>query len=301
MIREFKMSWFKNLGHRIVCFFNRPLSETITYIIVFFIFCTFALSYLYIFFWGIIAGLKTHSEIVLSPFNLPKSPQWQNYIDVFRLLNVNGYNFFGMLYNSLYFSLLGPLIQNMISCMLAYVTNKYKFLGSKFYMLVVTVMLIMPIYGSGGSAYRLYYNLGLINSYAHIILAFGGMNMTYLLYHAAFSSVSWSYAEAAFIDGANDYSVFFKIMLPQVMKIFGALFLLAWIADWNNYSSALIYLPKLPTLAGGIYLFELDMIYHVRRDILYAAYMITAIPPLILFAFFNKTLMSNVSLGGIKE
>lgn len=281
--------------------FKRSPSEQVLYIIVFLIFACVAVSYLYIFFWGFTAGLKTHTEITTRPFSLPQVAQWRNYLDVFSMLNVAGYSFWGMLFNSLFFSLLGPLITNMISCMLAYVTSKYKFPGSKLYMIVVTFILIMPIYGSGGSAYRLYYNMGLISSYTQIILAFGGMNMTYLLYHAAFSSVSWTYAEAAFIDGANDYTVFFRIMLPQVANIFGTLFLLAWIGDWNNYSSALIYLPKLPTLAAGIYLFELDMIYHVRMDILYAAYMITAIPPLILFIFFNKALMSNVSLGGIKE
>lgn len=282
-------------------FFKKPVSEQVVYCIVFLIFFAFALSYLYIFYWGITAGLKSHTEIVTDPFKLPSAPRFKNYIEVFSLLEVNGFSFFGMLFNSLYFSLLGPLILNMVSCMLAYVTSKYKFPGSKLYMVIVTIMLTMPIYGSGGSAYRLYYRLGLINSYSHIILAFGGMNMTYMLFHAAFSSLSWSYAEAAFIDGANDYTVFFRIMLPQVMNIFGALFLLAWIADWNNYSSALIYLPKLPTLAGGIYLFELDMTYKVRRDILYAAYMVTSIPPLILFILFNNALTSNVSLGGIKE
>ena len=282
-------------------FLHKPIAEQIVYSIVFLIFTAFAFSYLYIFFWGITAGLKTHSEIVTNPFDLPAVPQFKNYIEVFSLLEVNGFTFWGMLFNSLYFSLLGPFILNMVSCMLAYVTSKYKFPGAKLYMVVVTVMITMPIYGSGGSAYRLYHKLGLINSYTHILLSFGGMNMTYLLFHAAFSSLSWSYAEAAFIDGANDYTVFFRVMLPQVMNIFGALFLLAWIGDWNNYSSALIYLPKLPTLAGGIYLFELDMTYRVRRDILFAAYMVTSIPPLILFILFNNALTSNISLGGIKE
>ena len=103
------------------------------------------------------------------------------------------------------------------------------------------------------------------------------------------------------MDGANDFDIYFRIMFPQVINLFGALFLITWVGDWNNYSSALIYLSKLPTLAGGIYTFELNMIQHARRDILYAAYMITAVPPLILFICFNKVLTSNISIGGIKE
>ncbi len=280
---------------------RRSASERVVFVIVFLIFAAVSLSYLYIFVWGFLAGLKTHDEVIMNPFGLPSTPHFEHYLEVFTVMKINGYNFFGMLLNSMYFSILGPLITNMMACMLAYATTKYKFPGSKLYGIIVTFIVILPIYGSGGSAYRLYHKLGLISSYSQIILAFGGMNMTYLYFQAAFSNLSWGYAEAAFIDGANDYTVFFKIMLPQVMNVFGTLFVLAWVGDWNNYASPLIYLPKLPTLASGIYTFELNMTYEVRMDLLYAAYMITAIPPLILFSVFNNALTSNLSMGGLKE
>lgn len=277
------------------------ISENILYGIVFIIFMTFALSYIYIFLWGVLAGLKTHDELVLQPFTIPAHPRWGNYIEVFNKLNVAGYTYWGMLFNSIYFSVLGQFIGCMCSCMLAYVTCKYKFPGAKLYFAIVTIMIILPIYGNGGSMYRLMYRLGMIDSYAHILTAFGGMNIYYLYFHAAFENVSDSYAEAALIDGANDFTVFFKVVFPQVINIFGALFLLRWVADWNNYSSVLIYLSKLPTLAGGIYLFELDVERSARLDLVYAAYMISAVPPLVLFAVCNQTLTSNVSLGGLKE
>lgn len=280
---------------------NGRLSQTVTYTVVFIIFLAFALSYLFIFFWGITAGLKTHNEIVLSPFALPESWQIKNYIEVFTLLNVEGTGFFGMLLNSVYFSVLGQFICCMTTCMLAYVTCKYKFPGSRFIFVLVTFVLILPIYGNGGSMYSLLYRLGMVNSYSHILIMFGGVNIYYLYFHAAFSSLSWTYAEAAFIDGANDFTVFFKVMLPQVMPVFGALFLMMWISDWNNYASALIYLNKMPTLASGIYQFDLTMTRYGNLHILYAAYMISAIPPIVLFTLFNKTLTSNVSIGGIKE
>ncbi len=282
-------------------FARRTVSERIVFAIVFLMFMSVALSYIYIFVWGFLSGLKTHDEVIMNPFGFPEKAYFSHYLEVFTHLKVAGYDFFGMLLNSMYFSILGPLITNMMACMLAYATTKYRFPGSKLYGIIVTFIVILPIYGSGGSAYRLYYKLGLISSYSQIILAFGGMNMTYLYFQAAFSNLSWGYAEAAFIDGANDYTVFFRIMLPQVMNVFGTLFILAWVGDWNNYSSPLIYLPKLPTLASGIYLFELNMRYEVRMDLLYAAYMITAIPPLILFSVFNNALTSNLSMGGLKE
>jgi ABC-type glycerol-3-phosphate transport system permease component len=134
-----------------------------------------------------------------------------------------------------------------------------------------------------------------------IITAAGGLGMTYMLFHAYYKNLSSTYLEAAKIDGAGHYAIFFRIILPQTLPLFGALFLLTWIADWNSYGTALIYLPKIPTLGVGLYLFEQDMIYHVRSDILYAACMLACIPTLTLFILFNNVLMSNVSLGGIKE
>ena len=89
-------------------------------------------------------------------------------------------------------------------------------------------------------------------------------------------------------------------MLPQAKTIFGALFLTQWIGNWNSYEAHLVYLPNLPSLPVGIYQFNMEMMYRARLDILFAACVITVIPALILFIAFNKTITSNVSVGGIK-
>lgn len=280
---------------------KRSLSQTIVYSIVCVIFALVALSYLYVLIWSFISGIRTHEAVALSPMGFSDIGHFENFAYVFTQFQIARVGYFGMLFNSIVFSLIGPLIGNLLTCMLAYVTCKYKFPGSKWFYFATIIMISMPIYGSGGSAYKLYSKLGLINSYAYIITFFGGINMNYLIYYSAFESLSWNYAEAALIDGANEFQVFFKAMFPLVINIFGALFLVAWVGAWNDYSNALIYLSKLPVLASGIYSFELDMQHINRLDLLYAAYFITAIPPLIMFTVFNKALTSNVSLGGLKE
>ena len=88
--------------------------------------------------------------------------------------------------------------------------------------------------------------------------------------------------------------------MPMAKPLFGALFLTGWLGIWNNYESALIYLPNLPTLPVGIYQFNTEMIYRARLDILFAACVIISIPAIILFVAFNKVITTNVSLGGIK-
>ena len=57
-------------------------------------------------------------------------------------------------------------------------------------------------------------------------------------------NLSRVYAEAAKIDGANDWTIYYKIMLPQAMGMFGALFISTWILQWQDYGNALLYLKN---------------------------------------------------------
>lgn len=283
-------------------FGRKTVAEKILYAFMFVLFSVFALSYLYIFFWGTMSSLKDYSSIVIDPFSLPKNPNWRVFIDVFGEFSVNETGFLEMTFNSIWFSVI-PSAGGILFCaMLSYVTTKYRFFGAKAYYYVSFVVMLLPIYSSGGAAYKLIYNLGLTNNYAYVILGFGGLGATYMFFAAFYKNLSWSYAEAAFIDGANDWQVFFKVMLPQSLPMLGALFLIAWMGAWNSYDAQLLYLPDIPTLAVGIYFFDINMRYHPDKgNLLIAACMISCIPTLIMFIAFNNVMMSNISLGGIKE
>ena len=264
------------------------------------LFALIALSYIYILVWAIIAGLKTHTEIVINPFSLPEIWNFSHYIEVFDLLEVGGNTFWDMLGNSLWFSLLSVLIQQFTTITFAYVCSKYTFPGKNLVYGIILIALTLPLYGNSGATYKLYYNLGLINSYAQVLLANSVITIYTLYYMAFFKNLSWTYAEAAMVDGANAFHIYFKVMLPQAKPIFGSLFLTQWIQQWNSYESELVYLPKLPTLPVGIFQFNAEMIYKVRLDILFAACVLVSIPAIVLFAVFNKTITSSVSVGGIK-
>lgn len=202
---------------------------------------------------------------------------------------------------SRYFSIGGGLISMFSTCLLAYATTKYKFGGASFYPIATFISITLPIYGTGGSIYEVFHALGFINSYTFVFTAVGGIGMNYMYFSALFKGISNSYMETAELDGANEFQIYFHIMLPQARPLFWSLFLLAWLGQWNDVGNSLLYLRKLPQLSVGLYLFEKDMIYNARKDILYAGCVLCAIPPLLLFVFFTDVLTSNVSLGGIKE
>ena len=287
------MDLFKN-------FRRKAPMEIAVHIMVSIIFMIVALSYLYIFVWSIIAGVRTNSEIVVNPYGMPTIWHWENYKDVFSLLEVNGNHFIDMLFNSVWFSVVGVLLNQIVTISFAYCCSKYKFPGAGLPYFIIVVVLTLPIYGSGGALYKLYHDMGMINSYAHVLLSANGFNVGFLYYTAYFKNLSWTYAEAAMIDGANDFQIYLYAMFPQAKPIFGALFLTGWMKTWNSYDSALVYLPELPTLPVGIYQFNTEMIFRARLDILFAACVLISIPAVILFIVFNKTITTNVSVGGIK-
>lgn len=263
------------------------------------LFAVVAASYLYMFLWMIIAGLKEHTDLIMNPFGLPSTWKWSNYLEVFTDLEVNGNNFFHMLFNSVWFSVLGTFTAQFFSLTLAYAATKYTFPGSKYIYPIILVMSTLPLYGTGGAAYKLMNDLGLIDNYAQVffpqVFGFG------VLYYVSFvKNLSWSYAEAAMMDGAGDFAIFFRVMFPQMKPIFGALFLSSWVTSWNSYEGAMLYLPNLPTLPVGIYQFNIEMTARMRLDLLFAACVLVCLPSIILFAVFNKTMTSSVSIGGLK-
>lgn len=287
-----KLNPFRNLK-------RKSKSEITLHLFVSFIFMVVAASYIYVLVWAIIAGCKNHNDIVMNPFGLPETWQWNHYIEVLDTLESNGTKFAGMFFNSLWFSVITTFLNQIVSITMAYCCCKYKFPGSGLIYTIVLIVITLPIYGNAGASYRLHHQLGLTDSYAFAFIC-GGFNMAFLYYYAFLKNLSWSYAESAQMDGANDFQIYYKVMLPQAKSIFGALFLTSWIGVWNSYETYLVYTPQLPTLPVGIYQFNQEMIYRARLDILFAACVLVTIPALILFTVFNKTITTNVSVGGLK-
>ena len=285
---------------KIKSFRRKSPAEIVLYCFVSSIFMVVALSYLYILVWTLFSAVKTHNEVVMIPFSLPTTWHWEHFLEVFTKLEVSGTNFFGMLGNSIWFSVVPTFFSQFVSMSFAYCCSKYKFPGSKWPFMIILIMITLPLYGSSGATYKLYHNLGLINSYAQVLVALSGFDTAFLYYTAYFKNVSWAYAEAAMMDGANAFQIYYKVMVPQAKPIFTALFIMGWKGNWNAYSGGLVYYPKLPTLPVGIYQFNKEMIYRARLDVLFAACLFISIPALIIYIVFNKTITTNVSFGGLK-
>ncbi len=187
-------------------------------------------------------------------------------------------------------------------CVSGYICAKFtKYRITKVLYNVVIIVMILPLMGATGSSMNVHRALGIYdNIWGHMLTAAGFTGQWFLIYYAAFKGVSWEYAEAAFIDGANHYLVFFRIMMPMVRNVMGGLFLLEFISLWNSYTNVVMYLPSYPTVSYGLYRFAAVGSNSGETTIKMAASMLVALPIVILYIAFNKKLIGNVSVGGLK-
>ena len=91
-------------------------------------------------------------------------------------------------------------------------------------------------------------------------------------------------------------------MLPLGASSVIAIGIVTFMANWNDYSTAILYIDKFPTLSVGLYRYQFESIFTTGFDapILFAGIFLASLPTIILFVIFNKTLMENLSIGGIK-
>ena len=275
-------------------------SQRIVFIVFFVINMLLVISNLYVLVFGIIQGLKSHTETVISPFSLPTTWHWENYIDAFSMLEVKNTNFLGMMINSLWYAVGGTILNMLGTFCVTYIITKYEFPGSKILNFLAIFVIMVPMYGSSGATYKLIYNLGLNDSPLFLLTKIGSVVGPYLIMKAYLEGISWTYAEAAFIDGASDFRVMWQVIFPQLISPFMAIFIMHCITGWNEFSNPLLYLKNTPVVSVGLHLFYNDMQYKVRMDILYAASIIAIIPIWIIYGAFNKTLLNLTFGGGIK-
>ncbi len=274
--------------------------------IVFAIFSLYALFMLFSFFFLVTTSLKTslfYEKNLGQGFMLPDKLDFSNYLFAFKEFSFNETGFFGMIGNSLWYTVISIAAPLFMNTCVGYAVSKYKFKARGIYYGVIVFCMTIPIIGTTGATMQLYSDLGLYDKgpLLHFITHLGAGGMSFLVMYAYFKNISWEYAEAALMDGAGHFTVFFKIMIPMAVPAMGALALLSGIGAWNSYMDVLMFNPSWPTLASGLYGISRTLPRYGNTPAYYAALVIAFIPILVIFCIFSDKIMKNFSVGGLKE
>jgi ABC-type glycerol-3-phosphate transport system permease component len=270
-----------------------------TFMFVFFLF--YSLTIIYPFIWAFLTSIKSNPEYVSDKLGLPLIPRFENYVKAFKLLEYGSTNMFMMIFNSVWFTLGGTTLSIFVSSMTAYVVAKYKFVGRNFIYGIAIFIMIIPIAGSLPAAYKLMNDLRIFDTPLMLLTFAGGFGFNFLVLYGFFSNLPWSYAEAGYIDGASDYKIFSKLMMPQAYPAIASVGIIGSIGVWNDYLTPIIYLPNYPTLASGLFSYQVRAEYSMDWPMFFAGILMSIIPILVVFIVFQNTIMENVVAGGLKE
>ena len=279
-------------------------------IILYVIVAVYCLSMVYVLLFGLINSLKDATDFEwLNTFGFPhKEFGWRfdNYSKVLKEFKVSSMSmggeevgFMGMFVNSLLYAVFMSLFSMATQIMVAYAIAKYDFRLKPLLYGVAVIVMLLPIIGSLASEVQMADTFNFRNNLLGICLMkckYAGLY--FLVFYATFRSVSWTYAEAAQIDGAGHLKIFIEIMLPLIKSTVFAVFILLFIEFWNDYYTPMIFLPQSPTMSYGLFVFQTDN--RASQPIQLAACLLTCLPILVLFVVFKNKIMGNVTMGGLK-
>ncbi len=235
---------------------------------------------------------------------LDVSTKWTRGIDGVEIrVPTRGVGILECLMNSILYAGVASCLKTLGPVVVGYLCAKYKYKFSTVVYTYVVFVMVTPIVGTTTALLNMVKYVGIHNSWFGLFIrSFDFANMYFLIFYAFFDGVSNSYAEAAEIDGASQFSVMVTIYIPLSMKMIGTVILLNFVTAWNDYSTALMYMPTHPTLAYYIYKLTTSSTYILQSvPFSNAALMTLALPTLIVFIMFRNKLMGNLSLGGVKE
>lgn len=259
--------------------------------------------------WALMSSFKNQADFRLNVIGLPEKWVW-NYSFVFekfvvRVPTADGMVAIGMgrmFLNSFLYALGCAFAGTLVPCVTSYLCARFPYKFSKVIYYIVIVTMILPIVGNLPSEILVAKFFGLFD---HIwglwIMKANFLGMYFLVFYNVFKAAPKEFTEAAKIDGAGNLSILLRIMLPLARNTFFTVMLINFIGFWNDYQIPLIYLPHYPTVALGM----LHMASTTENSLStvpmrMTGAMLMLLPILVVFLAFQKRLIGNLAIGGIK-
>lgn len=256
-----------------------------------------AFVFLLPFLWMLSTALKPDTQFYSYPPILIPSPlQWSNFPDAVIYIT-----FFLYLRNTLSIAVLATIGVLLSSSLVAYSLARIPWRGRNFLFILTIATLMLPFQVTMIPLFIVFKNLGWVNSWLPLIVPhwFGGALYIFLL-RQFFMTIPMELSEAARIDGANEFKIYYSIILQLSKPALATVAIFEFIARWRDYIGPLIYLSdqELYTLSLGIY--EYRSQYGAEWGLLMAASVMITLPIILLFFFLQKIFVQGIALTGIK-
>lgn len=247
--------------------------------------------------WMLSSAVKTGPEVFANNFKwIPDVIQWKNYA---RIWTDNTIPFWRLYANSLAIAVVGTAVQLIVSSLAGYAFAKIQFRGKNVVFIAMLVTMMIPVQVTIIPRFMMFKTVGIYNTlWALILPAFFNVTSIFLL-RQFYMNLPDSLMEAAKLDGASHFQIWWYVMMPLTKPAMVTVTVLAFINSWNEYLNALIFLPTSNnfTVALGIqHWMQLTEEYNLMMTAASSA----IIPIIILFLFTQKYFVESIATAGVK-
>ena len=270
-----------------------PLAKVLIYAALALLAAIFSLPFL----WMISSSLKTTGQIfAFPPVWIPKPVVAENYTNAIQFIP-----FFRYIFNTLVVCA-GAMLGNVLSASLvAYSLGVLRWRGRETSFRVLIATMLLPPQATMIPVFIIFRRLGMIDTWWPLILpAFLGTPFFIFMLRQFFLGIPNELVEAAVIDGCNEWSIYWRIVLPLSVPALATVVLFSFIWSWTDFLTPLIYLQDQAKFTISLGLQQFQESHSAEWGMLMAASTLITLPIIILFFFTQKTFIQGVKLSGIK-
>jgi raffinose/stachyose/melibiose transport system permease protein len=249
--------------------------------------------------WIVISSYKTNTDFLLHPFSLPRVWTVENYVNAWERSDFSQY-----FLNSVIVAAISLTVMLGTGTMVAFALSRFRrilYSPKVLFFFIIGQMIsgqviIISIYLTL-TAYRL------ADSYLGLAMVYAASGLPFVIFMLSgfFRSISFELYEAGSIDGFSDWGVFYRIALPLAKPAIATAFITQFLYVWNEFTIAYITTksPGLFTVPVGIFQ-TVNNMYSTSYTAACAGLVITGVPPLLVYAIFQKQIVFGISAGAVK-
>ena len=246
------------------------------------------------------SALKPLNELFRFPPPIwPQNPTLDNFSDLFVTMGQSFVPFSRYLVNTVFITAVGTFGHLVIASMAAFVLAKYEFPGGKAFFAVVTTCLMFSGYVTGIPNYLIMSKLGMVDTYWALILPAFAAPIGLFLMKQFMEGLPTALIEAATIDGASRFRVFWSIVMPNVKPAWLTMIIFSVQGLWNNSAATVIYSEAKKTLVYALTQIQAGGI--ARTGQMAAAQVIIIAVPILIFVFSQSQILETMASSGIKD
>ncbi|MFB5674384.1 carbohydrate ABC transporter permease [Paenibacillus terreus] len=268
--------------------------------IILFVFFTALCILILIPFYAIaISSFKPGQELIRYGLNLRFDLSVMNF-DNYIYLFTGNHAYFSWFFNSLVLTIVQVVLTLLVSATVAYGFSAYEFKGKNFLFICVLLIMMVPFEILLLPLYTLINNLGMMNTYSAIVLPGIASAATIFFFRQYLSGVPKEIIAAGRVDGASEYGIYIRLILPIMKPSFAAMAILNGMNSWNNFLWPFMVLSDESKYTLPIGLKTLLTPYGNNYDLLIVGSFFSIIPIFILFVAFQKYFIDGMTAGAVK-